>query len=46
MKKILFAGCGRMGTPMIKNMSKTGLYDIYAYDVNKENLDSVVQQVR
>ena len=33
MKKILFSGLGRMGMPMIRNLSKQN-YKIYAYDIN------------
>lgn len=33
MKKILFSGLGRMGFPMVKNLSKHNK-NIYAFDVN------------
>lgn len=42
MRKIGFIGLGIMGKPMSKNLLKAG-YEVVAYDLNKKNVDEVVQ---
>jgi len=45
LKKILFVGAGNMGYPMIQNLAKAGRFQVFAFDTNKEVLNTLASKV-
>ena len=45
-KKVLLAGLGNMGLPMIKNLKARSQFDVYAFDILEDKMTEAQKTVR